>query len=52
MTFTPDPAAVALMSGDSMDATKAPAIVEQVNTSTRQVLRGPDRADGLSRLGP
>jgi NTE family protein len=50
VAFTPDRDAAELMAGSSMDATKAPSIVDHVNAATRVRLGDPDLAGRLGAL--
>jgi NTE family protein len=48
VTFQPTDADLGAMAGSSMDPSKAPAIIEQVNQTVRERLREPALADALA----
>jgi NTE family protein len=48
VTFQPSDADLATMAGSSMDSSKGPAIVEQVNRTIRERLHEPELADALA----
>lgn len=50
VTFQPNAADLAEMSGDTMDPAKTPAVVEQAYASTSERLRDPEIADRLAPL--